>query len=471
MVEQCTHALAVSELHTNSEKDFSFRSHASPTPSMSTNAATAKHKHHKSKITAEFKTDGVVEGRVPIKPQDEVDIQGAREVLEMRSHRNLGKSYKVKVIGTDTRLILKRKSVVGSGPRELSLLCNEVYRFFIFARDPKLVILVVPDQSEGNRAYLLLKMKSEADANRVCNVIQSGRKRLSTQAPLSAQPEATSPGQSRASESAISEEPEMEMQENGKGTDKPSSYEVEEESDHSEDEESDTGSESTAKKSNQTRTPDVSPRAISPRKASETASKPEVNEIDTHATPEVRSAFPAMLDQPNSESEKEDEEEDTSPRTLPRTPLHSGPPSTKVDKKKQRHRREPPRIEEMYVEPPKNWKVAQPIYARREEELREALLVDMYDDDWAVDVKLIKTDGGFGSRLSDSGNVYMFTAHHLVPENYSYFECSSSSDEEVELREKPIRSANRPTNNGVGRRISSSSESDRRNSYAGMSRV
>ncbi|KAL5967602.1 hypothetical protein TSMEX_004651 [Taenia solium] len=440
---------------------------------MSTNAATAKHKHRKTKITSEFKTDGVVEGRVPIKPQDEVDIQGAREVLEMRSHRNLGKSYKVKIIGTETRLIIKRKSVVGSGPRELSLLCNEVYRFFIFARDPKLVILVVPDQSEGNRAYLLLKMKSEADANRVCNVIQNGRKRLNAQAPLSAQPEVTSPGQSRASESAISEEPEVEMQENGKGADKPSSYEVEEESDHSENEESDTDSESTARKSIHTRTPDVSPRAISSRKSSETASKLEVNEIDTCATPVVQSAYPAMLDQPKSESEKgdEDEEQDASPRNLPRTPLHSGPPSTKVDKKKQHHRREPPRIEEMYVEPPKNWKVAQPIYARREEELREALLVDMYDDDWAVDVKLIKTDGGFGSRLSDSGNVYMFTAHHLVPENYSYFECSSSSDEEVELREKPKRSANRPANNGVGRRVSSSSESDRRNSYASMSRV
>ncbi|VDM21934.1 unnamed protein product [Hydatigera taeniaeformis] len=437
---------------------------------MSTNTATAKHKHHKERISAEFKSDGVVEGRVPIKPQDEVDIQGAREVLEMRSHRNLGKAYKVKVIGTDTRLIIKRKSVVGSGQRELSLLCNEVYRFFIFARDPKLVILVVPDQSEGKRAYLLLKMKSESDANRVCNVIQSGRKRLNSQAPLPAQPEATSPGQSRASESAISEEPEVEMQENGKSVDKPSSYEVEEGNDHSEDEESEAASESTTK-SIHTRTPDTSPRTISPRKASETESKPEVNEIAVHSTPEVRSAFPAMLNPRKPESEKEDDEEDTSPRTLPRTPLHSGPPSTKANKKKQQHRREPPRIEEMYVEPPKNWKVAQPICARREEELREALLVDMYDDDWAVDVKLIKTDGGFGSRLSDSGNVYMFTAHHLVPENYSYFECSSSSDEEVELREKPMRRVNRPTNSGIGRRISSSSESDRRNSYAGMGRA
>ncbi|EUB57192.1 hypothetical protein ECG_02067 [Echinococcus granulosus] len=439
---------------------------------MSTNAATAKHKHRKEKTSAEFKTEAVIEGRVPIKPQDEVDIQGAREVLEMRSHRNLGKAHKVKVIGTDTRLIIKRKSVVGSAPRELSLLCNEIFRFFIFARDPKLVILVVPDKSEGNRAYLLLKMKSESDANRVCNVIQSGRKKLSSQAPLPSQSEVTSPGQSRASKGAISEEPEVEMQENGKDVDKPPTYDVEEESDHSENEEPNTASESTAKESTHAAKPDVSPRAISPRKAPEIESKPEVNKIDTVTTPEVQSAFPAMLNEDKSETEKEDDEENTSPRTLPRTPLHSASPSTKVSKKKQHHRRQPPLIEEMYVEAPKNWKVAQPIYARREEELREALLVDMYDDDWAVDVKIIKTDGGFGSRLSESGNVYMFTAHHLVPENYSYFECSSSSDEEVELKEKPMgRGVNRPANNGVGRRVSSSSESDRRNSYASMSRA
>ncbi|KAM7541195.1 hypothetical protein Aperf_G00000026007 [Anoplocephala perfoliata] len=442
---------------------------------MSTNTATAKHRHHhkdkSSTATIEFKADAVVEGKVPIKPQDEVDIQSAREVLDMRTRKNLGKSHKVKVIGTDTRIIIKRKSVVSSGPREISLLCNEVYRFFIFTRDPKLVILVIPDPPEGNRAYLLLKMKSQADANAVCNVIQSGRKKLSSQSAL--QPEtAKSPGQGRTSESAPPEEAEVEMQENGKSVDKPASYEVETESSHSEDEhedvESNAGSASTPKKSTRTTTPEVpSPKISEP--AIEV--KPEEEHIELAATSQVHSAFPGMMEHEinvNSAVKSDLDKEDTSPRSLPRTPLHTSPLATRPKKeKKSRPHREPPLTEEMYVEPPKNWKVAQPIYARREEELRQALLVDMYDDDWAVDVKLIKSDGSFGSHISDTGNVYMFTAHHLVPENYNYFECSSSSDEEVELKEKPPLKMN----NGLMRRNSSSSESEPRNGYAGMNRA
>lgn len=447
------------------------------------NTATSKHDHHhhhqhlhhKDKSSAgptEFKAEAVVEGKFPIKPQDEVDIQSAREVFDLRSRKNMGKSYKVKVIGTDTRLIIKRKSVVSSSPREISLLCNEVYRFFIFTRDPKLVILVIPDPPEGNRAYLLLKMKSQADANAVCNIIQNGRKKLSSQSALQ-QETVKSPGPSRASESIQQEETEVEMQENGKSMDKPDSYESE--SSQSEDEhavaDTNAGSISTPKKDDHT-TPEVSSRRIS-EGVSEI--KIEDEPIQMAATPEVHSAFPGMMENEKNKSsapKSDSEKEDAIPRSLPRTPLHlipgdteSKPKKEKKEKKekKRHHRREPPLTEEMYVEPPKNWKVAQPICARREDELKKALLFDMYDDDWAVDVKLIKSDGSFGSRISDTGNVYMFTAHHLVPENYSYFECSSSSDEEIELKEKPMK-----MRNGVTRQSSSSSESECRNGYVGV---
>lgn len=441
---------------------------------MSTSTATNKHRHHHkdkpSTSAIEFKADAVVEGKVPIKPQDEVDIQSAREVLDMRTRKNLGKSHKVKVIGTDTRIIIKRKSVVTSGPREISLLCNEVYRFFIFTRDPKLVILVIPDPPEGNRAYLLLKMKSHADANAVCNVIQSGRKKLSSQSALQPEP-AKTPGQSQAPEGVVQEEAEIEMQENGKSVDKPSSYEVETENSQSEEEqedmESNAGSVSTAKKSTRTNTPEISSSKFSEPVAE---AKYEEEPIQLAASSQVHSAFPGMMENENNTNsvvKSDSDKEDNSPRSLPRTPLHTSPLVTRPKKdKKSRHHRDPPLTEEMYVEPPKNWKIAQPIYARREEELRQALLVDMYDDDWAVDVKLIKSDGSFGSRISDTGNVYMFTAHHLVPENYNYFECSSSSDEEVELKEKPKK-----INNGIIRRASSSSESETRKGRVGTNRA
>ena len=418
---------------------------------MSTNTSTGKHKHRKDKAGIEFKTDAVVEGRVPIKPEDEVDIQGAREILEMHSQQNMGKAYKVKIFGTDTRLIIKRKSVVGSAPRELSLLCTEVYRFFIFARDPKLVILVVPEKPDGNRAYLLLKMRSESDANRVCNVIQNGRKNLASQAPPS-QTSTASPGKARTS---AGEEMEVEMQENGKSSDKPSSYEVESESEQSESEGSDTVSASSVKKDTNNNnysavTPTSTPKVESSRKISNGTAKMDEIQIEQTNAPEVKSAFPAMLD--NSDTSSERGPKETSPKSLQRTPLYGASPASKPRKEKKRHqhRREAPRTEEMYVEPPKNWKIAQPIYARREAELREALLVDSYDDDWAVDVKLIKTDGGFGSYLSESGNVYMFTAHHLIPENYSHFDCSSSSEDEIELKEKPMRRSNGSTSGYVG---------------------
>ncbi|VDO12174.1 unnamed protein product [Rodentolepis nana] len=443
-----------------------------------TNAATSKpkllhHHHHKDKPSAtptEFKADAVVEGKFPIKPQDEVDIQSAREVFDMRSRKNMGKSYKVKVIGTDTRLIIKRKSVVSSSPREISLLCNEVYRFFIFTRDPKLVILVIPDLPEGNRAYLLLKMKSQADANSVCNVIQSGRKKLSSQSALQ-QETVKSPSQSRASESFQPDGAEVEMQENGKSLDKPGAYDSE--SSHSENghADSDTGTISTPKNSKHTGIPEASSRRAF-EGVEETKIKGEP--IQLASIHDVQSAFPGMAENENSTnsvSKSDSNMEEGVPRSLPRTPLHSSPVDNVVKERKEKkekrspHRREPPLTEEMYVEPPKNWKVAQPICARREEDLKKALLVDMYDDDWAVDVKLIKSDGSFGSRISDTGNVYMFTAHHLVPENYSYFDCSSSSDEEIELKEKPMKMSN-----GIMRHRSSSSESEHRNGYAGVNR-
>ncbi|VDD80233.1 unnamed protein product [Mesocestoides corti] len=442
---------------------------------MSTNTSTAKGRHHKDKISAQFKAEAVVEGRVPIKPQDEVDIQGAREVLELRSRQHIGKSYKVKVIGTDTRIILKRKAVVSSAPRELSLLCNEVHRFFIFARDPKLVILVVPDQPEGNRAYLLLKMKSESDANRVCNVIQSGRKRLSSQI-SSGQPVTPSPGQSRTSEVGGAEEGEVEMQENGKSVDRPLSYKVEEvESGKTDDEESDAPSTPSTTRKSAHSSPETSPREITPtERTTEAASKPsdaEEPRVESTVRNEVRSAVPVGLEADLSVSDDE-----TSPRSLPRTPLHvDSTPSTssKSQKSKSRpHRREAPVTEEMYVDPPKNWKVAQPLYARRESELRAALMRDLYDEDWAVDVKLIQTDGNFGCRLSDTGNVYMFTAHHLVPENYSYFECSSSSDEEVELKEKPLKRASNGTSDfNQAKNVSPENENEANRGYLAMSKA
>lgn len=439
------HALAHKINACNDNQEEAMSSKASEKHMAATTSST-------SKKSSEFKANAVVEGRVHIKAQDEVNIQGAREVLEMKTRHSLGKSYKVKIIGTDTRIILKRKSVVGSAPREFSLLWNEIYRFFIFERDPKLVILIIAEKPEGTRAYLLLKMKTNSEANNLCNAIQSGRKRLSSQSvqPVPASPRVAKSTEGGAAAAHEGEEEEVEMQENGKSVDKPELFnESELNSSHSEGEsEEEEKVKGSTKESIPTTTTATTASEPSSRKISEPNSHDvftKESEVQKNAISVVHSAFPGKLEH-SIESE-----DDTSPRSLPRAPLESRTPpaspkktKTKAEEMKKKkhdgkHRREAPVTEEMYVEPPKNWKVAQPLYARRESELREALLRDMYDDDWAVDLKLIKTDGSFGSRISDTGNVFMFTAHHLVPENYGCFECSSSSDEEVELAEKPLK--------------------------------
>lgn len=444
--------------------------------STSNLAADGKKKHKsRGKSAKDFHGSGVVEGVVPIPNDVEVDIQNAREVLDSRSKKNLGKPYKVKVTGTDTSLIIKRKSVMRSAPREQTLLCNEIYRFFIFVRDPKLVILVVPNKQNEKRAYLLLKMKDENQANQVCNVIQNGRKRLSANSVLQSKPK-------------IEETPEM--QENGTPVDKPASYlETKEEEDTSgksspasspemprKSVSSRTSSHetvevmpqvaegkeaSTALRAGDSRSESASSRNTSEKSLSESISKnlsqyslqdtslkqqPEI-ESSTSKTPtpippkpkkqpeepirvssnmNVESAAPMYYE---SDSSGEDH---SAPRWLPRQPLKDG----------HRRRKHAPVIEEMEFKVPANWKPIKPKQLFKGDDLREALLRDMYDKDWAVDVKIIENVGDFGSRISENGNVYMFTAHHLIPENYCNIECitsSSSSSEEEEVEEKDER--------------------------------
>nr|VZI42657.1 unnamed protein product [Spirometra erinaceieuropaei] len=525
-------------------------------------------KHSKSKVK-EFRGKGTVEGKVPIPLEEEITIQGAREVLEKRHKKNIGRSYDCKVIGTDTHLIIKRKSVVGSAPRELSFACTDILRFFIFARDPRLVILVVPEKPEGRRAYLLLKMHDDKQANQVCNVIQEGRKRLNQAAAQPAQEAPPTPSQPENSLVAaaykdtsalnleMQEKPTMEEEEDARSTTSsehssedeirqtarsepalartplPSKEDIRKEvEEEAEEKKGDkpgkramsneglfaisevprSGSQNPDKDDwtftpvpaaptpvrveEQPKSPTITAVQVSEQQASAAFANQSPPPLESPATPQPKESFqplPRTLAQsPVPFTQMDDYDQQTPLKIMtptsavenikkaerkekPQSHLHSprGLPRQSLDN---RRRMEAPVTEEMwynYKGTPKEPCMPQ---VRNLEELKRELLRDLYDEDWSVDVKIVETVGNYGSRISDQGNVFMFAAHHLVPEDYGHWDCQSSNAEDESSSSESSSSSSssssprrhrhgRKTNGRAGIQYSSSTNSSDEETY------
>ncbi|VDL88958.1 unnamed protein product [Schistocephalus solidus] len=462
----------------------------------------------------EFRGKGNVEGKVPIPMEEEITIQGAREVLENRHKKNIGKSYDCKVIGTDTHLIIKRSAVVGSAPRELSFACTDILRFFIFARDPRLVILVVPEKPEGRRAYLLLKMHDDKQANQVCNVIQEGRKRLNQGAPPTSQETPPTPSQAENSLVAAaykdSSALNLEMQEKAAVEEEEDAASTTSSEQNSEDEVRQTarsepalfaspvsskedsrlegaekekeGTDKPKKKAmsneglfaiseapmSDSQNPDrealaitpvpaaamplreekarkssvVSPVLVAEQKARVPLSNQSPAQLESPSTPQLKEGFQPLVQSPVPFTQMDDYVEQQPPLKI-MTPTTAVEGVKKAERKEKSHSVNSPRIlprqaletrrrmdapvtEEMwynYKGTPREPCMPQ---VRNLEELKRELLRDLYDEDWSVDVKIVETVGNFGSRISDQGSVFMFAAHHLVPEDYGRWDCQSS---------------------------------------------
>jgi len=143
-------------------------------------------------------------------------------------------------------------------------------------------------------------------------------------------------------------------------------------------------------------------------------------------------------------------DDSSSPRSLPRQPLEEN----------HSRRKQAPVTEEMEFNVHDSWKPKHPKSLFKGDDLNKVLYHDMYDKDWAVDVKIIENVGEFGSRISETGNVYMFTAHHLVPENYCRIECSSSSDDEELVRKRRNKKISKKSKHAPGLISSSSDEAE-----------
>ncbi|VEL15634.1 unnamed protein product [Protopolystoma xenopodis] len=88
--------------------------------------------------------------------------------------------------------------------------------------------------------------------------------------------------------------------------------------------------------------------------------------------------------------------------------------------------RDPPRTESMLYRS-KSSNFMRP-FIIDPERLHEELTKNTKEDDmWAVDLKYITTHPVRGCEISPRGSVYMFTAHHMVPEYRGFSVCSSSS--------------------------------------------
>ncbi|VDN43239.1 unnamed protein product, partial [Dibothriocephalus latus] len=139
---------------------------------MPTTTTHPKKKDKKSKKRNVFGR-ALLSGYVPIPKGQEVTIDTAIEAVEAVSKRSIKKPYKCKVLDSVTYLVVRRKNVVDTGkPWKLRVPYLEIYRYFIFARDPCLVVLVIPEKTSGYLAYLMLTMETPAQASAICDAIQ-----------------------------------------------------------------------------------------------------------------------------------------------------------------------------------------------------------------------------------------------------------------------------------------------------------
>ncbi|VDN34950.1 unnamed protein product [Dibothriocephalus latus] len=118
----------------------------------------------------------ILRGYVPIPNGQEVTIEAAIEAIEAPSKKSIEIPYKCKVFDSVTYLVVRRKDVVDTAiPWKLRIPYLEIYRYLIFARDPCLVVLVIPEKASENWAYLILSMETPAQASAICDAIQKRR--------------------------------------------------------------------------------------------------------------------------------------------------------------------------------------------------------------------------------------------------------------------------------------------------------
>ncbi|KAL7063093.1 hypothetical protein AAHC03_01964 [Spirometra sp. Aus1] len=427
----------------------------------------AKHTQKSKKTPKTVFGSALLTGYVPIPKQQEVSIENALEAVESVSKRTIQKPYKCKVSDSITYLVVRRRNVVNSArPWKLRIPYLEIYRYFIFARDPTLVVLVIPEKTSGNLAYLLLNMETPDQAAAICDAIQKRRRSNvngSTTLDHKANQQTDACSNTATAEMTHLGPPEgdsgstQEGRENG----------LEPSEDHCEKEASGTTTaESVMAEGQKSAAPLSWPSVQEPStEAEETDDKhqvsPDAPQTDSEETPGLletlikasnkelqNSAVPFMYDSEGpeersdeSDSDGEEQNETESRRRRVReeeirpqdvTQQSKSAVSSEGQSKSRMARREPPKFVEMPVDFLGSHGNDQPAENRNFEALRQSLLHDKYDDDWAVDMKMVKGDGNYYSHIRDDGDILMFVAHHLVPENASY-SLSSESDSGAEL--------------------------------------
>ncbi|VDL88959.1 unnamed protein product [Schistocephalus solidus] len=410
--------------------------------------ATANKPKHNQKSNKAPKTvfgHALVTGYVPIPKSQEITIDNALEAVQSVSKRSTRKPYKCKVGDSITYLVVRRRNVVNSTkPWKLRIPYLEIFHYFIFTHDPTLVVLVIPEKTSGYLAYLMLNMETPEQAAAICDAIQKRRRSMfgdkntadnrATQK-TDAQSSTTADGwleydhPEGYSDSVSAERCEEEGPRNATVT--PTRLE---------------GQRSAAPNGgNETKDESLVWRADAEgvRVSSETAQTdfekgPDLLEalIEPRNKQLQNSALPFMYDSEGSEERSNDSDSESDEETQKEADLrkertkeeeirsHELPRhnvstiSSGVQSGARLARRQPPRIEEMSVSFLGSLDENLRDDVRGMDALRKSLLANKYDEDWAFEVKVIKSEGNYCSRISEEGNVFMFAAHHLVPENY-----------------------------------------------------
>ncbi|BHF57377.1 hypothetical protein SprV_0100031800 [Sparganum proliferum] len=427
-----------------------------------------KHSQKSKKTPKTVFGSALLTGYVPIPKQQEVSIENALQAVESVSKRTIQKPYKCKVSDSITYLVVRRRNVVNSArPWKLRIPYLEIYRYFIFARDPTLVVLVIPEKTSGNLAYLMLNMETPEQAAAICDAIQ---KRRRSNVNGSTTPESKANQQMDAySNTATAEMTHLGLPEDHNGnTHEGREGDLEPSEDHCEKEASGTATmESVMAEGQKSAAPISWPSLQEPSTEAETDDKhqvsPDAPQTDSEETPGLletfikasnkelqNSAVPFMYDSEgpeersdegdsDSDGEAQDEtesrrgrarEEEIRPQEV--SQQNTGVESSEGQSKSRIARREPPKFVEMPVNFLGPLDKDLPVENRDFETLRQTLLHDKYDDDWVVDMKMVKGEGNYYSHIREDGDILMFAAHHLVPENASY-RLSSEGDSGAEL--------------------------------------